>query len=48
MDADGHFDRVSATICTITGASVPRLGQNEAVKRLVYDQGDTVLVAATG
>ena len=48
MDADDHFDRVSATICTITGASVPRLGQIEAVKRLVYDQGDTVLVAATG
>ncbi|KAK4240179.1 hypothetical protein C8A03DRAFT_13467 [Achaetomium macrosporum] len=27
---------------------MPRVGQIEAVARLVYDQGDTVLVAATG
>jgi superfamily II DNA helicase RecQ len=43
-----HFDRVKATICAITGAQMPRLGQIEAVARLVYDRADTVLVAATG
>ncbi|KAK4233757.1 P-loop containing nucleoside triphosphate hydrolase protein [Achaetomium macrosporum] len=48
MEAHDQFDRVKVTICAITGAQMPRLGQIEAVARLVYDPADTVLVAATG
>ncbi|KAK4233871.1 P-loop containing nucleoside triphosphate hydrolase protein [Achaetomium macrosporum] len=48
MDAHAQFDRIKDAICTITGAQMPRLGQIDAVRCLVYDQQDTVLVAATG
>lgn len=47
-----YFDdldhRIDAAICDITGTLGAREGQIKAVRRLVYDQEDTVLIAATG
>ncbi|KAK4232930.1 hypothetical protein C8A03DRAFT_19890, partial [Achaetomium macrosporum] len=48
MEIDNQFDRVRETLRIITGVPTPRLGQIKAVQSLVYDQADTVLVAATG
>ena len=39
---------INTVICTITGAQEARRGQIDAVQRLVYTKGDTILVAATG
>ncbi|KAK4203866.1 hypothetical protein QBC40DRAFT_166114 [Triangularia verruculosa] len=41
-------DRIVDVLKEITGASKPRDGQIEAVKRLVVERKDTVLIAATG
>src|SRR6266480_2275750 len=39
---------IHAVICMITGAPTARKGQIQAIQSLVYQQQDTVLVAATG
>ena len=39
---------IDAVICMITGAPTARKGQIQAIQSLVYQQQDTVLVAATG
>lgn len=48
MDQNDYLDDVVETLSVITGAQRPRIGQVDAVKRLVYDGTDTVLIAATG
>lgn len=48
MDFDATDQRINDAICAITGAQRARDGQVKAVRRLVYDKDDTVLIAATG
>ncbi|KAK3384607.1 hypothetical protein B0T24DRAFT_689826 [Lasiosphaeria ovina] len=48
MDENARKKRINDVICKITGAKEARQGQVEAVYRLVHQQKDTVLVAATG
>ncbi|KAK3360848.1 hypothetical protein B0T24DRAFT_692864 [Lasiosphaeria ovina] len=48
MDENARKKRINDVIYKITGAKEARQGQVEAVYRLVHQQKDTVLVAATG
>lgn len=48
MDFDELDCDINTAICEITGAQRARDGEIKAVRCLVYDQEDTVLIAATG
>ncbi|KAK3380025.1 hypothetical protein B0T24DRAFT_613856 [Lasiosphaeria ovina] len=47
MASPGDLKLIKATICSITGHENAREGQVKSVARLVFEQADTVLVAAT-
>ncbi|KAK3364812.1 hypothetical protein B0T24DRAFT_598148 [Lasiosphaeria ovina] len=48
MEENDRKKQINHVICGITGAREARKGQIDAVYRLVNEQRDTVLVAATG